>query len=101
MLRPQPVEINVTKKDIDQGVCKDAEMCAIALALEREYKSHINYVQVEHYDNIKMSNDNEDLWYRVNICPDDDVKVHEFMKNFDDGKKVKPFSFNINEIEEF
>ena len=101
MLRPQPVEVHVTQEDIHQGVCKNPEMCAIALALAHTYKDQIDYVEVENYEHIKMSNDKEDLWYRVHICADDDMRVCKFIEQFDDGKQVEPMSFLIDEIEEF
>ena len=101
MLDLGPKTIYVTQEDIHQGVCKNPEMCAIALALAHEYKDQIDYVEVEHYDQIKMSNDKEDLWYRVHICPDDDATVSKFIELFDDGKQVEPMSFLIDEIEEF
>ena len=100
MLGPQPVTIHVTQEDIHLGVCKDAEECAIALALAHKYKDHVNWVEVENIDSIKMADSLRDKWYRVHICPDDDVKVHDFLRDFDDGQKVEPFSFDINEIEE-
>ena len=101
MLKPQPIEVHVTQEDIHQGVCKNPEMCAIALALAHTYKDQIDYVEVEDHDQIKMSNDSEDLWYRVHICADDDARVSKFIEQFDDGKQVVPMSFRIDEIEEF
>ena len=95
------MKINVTEEDIKNGLPENIQCCAIALALAHEYKDQIDYVEVEDYDHIKMSNDTEDLWYRIHICPDDDVKVKKFIEDFDCGNKVKPFSFNINEIEEY
>ena len=98
---PQPTKIHVTQEDIHNGVCKDPEMCAIALALAHEYKDEISWVEVENYESIKIVNEIDDEWYRVHICPDDEAKVHNFIRDFDDGKQVEPFSFDIQEIEEF
>ena len=97
MLEPKTIE--VSQRDIDQGVCENKESCAIALALRHTYLDEIDYVEVERFDSIKMS-DEYDRWWQVNICEDDDFKVQSFIDNFDDGEKVKPMSFKINSIEE-
>ena len=96
----EPKTIYVTQEDIHQGICKNPEQCAIALALKHTYLDEIDYVEVERFDSIKMS-DEYDRWWQVNICEDDDFKVQSFIDNFDDGKKVKPMSFKIDHIEEY
>ncbi len=96
----KPTTIHVTQEDIHQGVCKHPEQCAIALALSHTYKDEVDYIEVESYDSIKMS-DKNDMWYRIELCEDDDFKVQSFIDDFDDGKKVKPMSFRIDEIEEY
>ena len=98
MLKPKT--IHVTQEDIHEGVCRDAEQCAIARALAHEYEE-ISWVQVENHEEIKMTNEKEDEWYKVHICADDDYKVNKFLEDFDAGKKVDPFSFVINSIEEY
>jgi len=100
MLDLGPKTIYVTQEDIHQGVCKDKESCAIALALADEYKEQIDYVEVSSFDSIKMSGKN-DMWYRIELCEDDEFKVQTFIDNFDDGKQVQPISFRIDEIEEY
>ena len=99
MLKPKT--IHVTQEDIHHGICKDAKECAIALALAHEYKDEINWVEVENHEKIKIANEKNNEWYRVHICADDDARVCKFIEDFDDGKKVNPFSFRINEIEEY
>ena len=96
----EPKTIYVTQEDIHQGICKNPEQCAIALALKHTYLDEIDYVEVERFDSIKMS-DEYDRWWQVNICEDDDFKVQSFIDNFDDGKKVEPMSFKIDHIEEY
>tara|TARA_X000001388_G_C2127117_1_gene83596 strand:- start:27 stop:323 length:297 start_codon:yes stop_codon:yes gene_type:complete len=98
MLKPKT--IHVTQEDIHQGICKDKESCAIALALKHTYLDEIDYVEVESFDSIKIS-DEYDRWWQVNICEDDDFKVQSFIDNFDSGENVEPMSFRINEIEEY
>ena len=98
MLKPKTIE--VSQRDIDEGVCKSQEMCAIALALKHTYLDKIDYVEVESFDSIKMS-DEYDRWWQVNICEDDDFKVQSFIDNFDAGENVEPMSFKIDHIEEF
>ena len=98
MLEPKTIE--VSQRDIDQGVCENKESCAIALALRHTYLDKIDYVEVERFDSIKMSS-SDDRWWQVNICEDDDFKVQSFIDNFDDGEKVEPMSFKIDHIEEY
>ena len=96
----EPKIVDVTQEDIHQGVCKNPEQCAIALALAHTYKDEVDYIEVNAYESIKMST-LDDRWWQVNICKDDDFKVQSFIDNFDDGKKVEPMSFKIDHIEEY
>ena len=97
MLKPKTVD--VTQEDIHQGICKNPEMCAIALALAHAYKDEVDYIEVNGYESIKMSS-LDDRWWYVNVNPDDDIKICRFIEDFDDGKNVKPMSFKIDSIEE-
>ena len=101
MLGPQPKTIYVTQEDIHQGVCRDAEQCAIALALAHEYKDEVSWIEVENHEEIKIVNEKDDEWYKVHIDLNHEGRVSKFIEDFDAGKIVEPFSFNINEIEEF
>lgn len=97
MLEPKTIE--VSQRDIDEGVCKSPEMCAIALALKHTYLDKIDYVEVEACNSIKMS-DEYDRWFWVNINPDHEKHVSEFIEDFDAGENVEPMSFKIDSIEE-
>ena len=96
----EPKMVDVTQEDIHQGVCKNPEQCAIALALAHTYKDEIDYIEVNGYESIKMST-LDDRWWQVNINPDDDMKVCRFIEDFDDNKSVVPMSFKIDSIEEY
>ena len=98
MLKPKT--IHVTQEDIHQGICKDKESCAIALALAHKYKDEIDYVEVEGYNSIKMSSP-DDMWFQVNVNAEDHMKVSRFIEDFDDNKDVVPMSFKIDSIEEY
>jgi hypothetical protein len=92
--------INVTEKNIHHGICEDKERCAIALALADAYKYKIDYVEVEGYNSIKMSSP-DDIWFQVNINPEDHMRLSNFIEDFDHNKNVKPMSFKIDSIEEY
>jgi hypothetical protein len=80
------MKISVTKKDIQNGIRFEGEACPIALATYRKLKP--NHISVE---------DNEIIFYLEDdvINFNLPVKAQEFIENFDDGNKVKPFTFTI------
>ena len=98
MLKPKTID--VTQENIHHGICEDKERCAIALALAHTYKHEIDYVEVEGYNSIKMSSP-DDIWFQVNVNPEDHMRVSRFIEDFDAGENVKPMSFKIDHIEEF
>ena len=98
MLKPKTIEVN--QQNIDQGVCENKEACAISLALRHTYVDQIDYVEVEGYNSIKMSSP-DDIWFEVNVNPEDHMKVSRFIEDFDAGENVEPMSFKIDSIEEY
>lgn len=75
-------EITVTQEDIDSGTLDNGESCPIAQALIR-----MNYDDVFVDEQILTICD-EKIVLPL-ICTD-------FITNFDDGKKVQPFSFMLD-----
>lgn len=94
--------IHVTQEDIHNGICKNQESCAVALALAHEIEDS-NFVQVDSSQEIIIRLNGGDKYndevYDVYINPDHESKLHDFIRDFDDGKKVKPMSFIIDKIE--
>lgn len=79
----QKVRIRVTKSDIKNGVCKDCENCAVALACRRV----VNRFQCvsDEYLELKGKSPIE--------LP---FKVQQFINKFDKNKEaVQPFSFTL------
>ena len=80
------MKINVTKRDIERGVKRDAELCPVARAARRIQNG--------------AAVDGEDLYYgprsrrRVVALP---TVAKEFVGRFDAGKKVEPFSFTVDD----
>lgn len=79
--------IRVTKKHIKQGVISDPYSCPVALAIRDK---GFECVVTEH--TIRTNN----IWaYKRYNCP---RSVSRFVKAFDKGRKVKPFSFILREV---
>tara|TARA_Y100000593_G_C4160214_1_gene261638 strand:+ start:162 stop:458 length:297 start_codon:yes stop_codon:yes gene_type:complete len=88
--------IHVTQEDIHNGECGNSKYCAVALALAHEIEDS-NFVRVDSSEGIIIKLNNE--VYDVYINPDHESELHDFIRDFDDGKKVKPMSFIIDKIE--
>jgi len=83
------MKIEITKQDIDSG-CKSPKKiihyCPIALAVKR--KMNIEYgISVHQHDISIIAADYQFSYYNL------PKKAKEFIKRFDAGKKVKPFTF--------
>jgi hypothetical protein len=79
-------EIEVTKKDIENGKRQIASKCPVALAVKRDAKSNSVIVGL----GIVMFRKNT-KWTSLPL----DAKVCSFIKKFDSGHKVKPFKFTL------
>lgn len=80
------MKITVTKKDIEDGQTKDCISCPVALATKRKMKTTV------HVWNHSIFCFNGNGWDSM-ILP---KFVVDFIHHFDEGKNVKPFSFNLN-----
>lgn len=87
------VKVTVTAEDITQGTRFDVYTCPIALAFKRAFpKVHSSYVGidaafVEATENTKENANHYPL----------STEAIDFVYDFDHGKDVKPFSFEIEE----
>lgn len=84
------MKIKVTKADIKNGKRKSASSCPIALAVKRATKQKLVVVDEEYIGFGKSSRS-----YTEYKIPD---KASVFIATFDDGDKVKPFSFALEKI---
>lgn len=76
--------IRVTKKDIEKGEANEYRSCPVALALQRRGFEDVS-VHI-------------DRFYLVAHAPTRlSKRTREFVRDFDDGMEVKPFSFTIND----
>ena len=80
------MKIGVTKHDIDNGIQNKCQLCPIALAVKRKINGEVivfgNGISIFITDIIRS--------YRYYKLP---LKAKNFIQRFDDGKKVKPFTF--------
>ncbi len=78
------ITIRVTQEDIDKGVACRGESCAVANAVRRQLNRYDVTVSASY------------VWmkggaYRFRVSD----KMREFIKRFDEGKKVKPDTFEL------
>lgn len=88
------MKIKVRQEDIDLG-CRSHDVniyfCPIALAVKR--KMNIERGIAVHQDDISIITiGNQFSYYKL------PKKAKEFIKRFDEGKKVKPLSFEAKKI---
>jgi len=89
------IKINVTKKDIRNGIPDNCNACAISQALRRKFNTDEVYTEVDGGDVVLTINEKK---YEVNYKNESDVL--DFIFDFDqvDGwSQVKPISFEIKE----
>ncbi len=78
--------VNVTNDDINFGVRRDADRCAVAIALSRTVGLHCKVME------IRNGYEGEFNCGRVINLPDDaQLQIY----NFDEGRDIKPFKFEI------
>ena len=84
--------IEVTKKHIENGIRGDECNCAIALALQDEYKTSDVLVQVE--DEPMLFIGDKILELATSEMAED---VNLFIQDFDYNNEVKPFTIKVYE----
>jgi nitrate/TMAO reductase-like tetraheme cytochrome c subunit len=84
------MKIEVTQKDIDKGLRSSCYECPIAHAFKRKVKNKIRYGFAVNADSIDLVT--KDFKWYIHALP---KKAQTFIKRFDDGKPVKPFTFEI------
>lgn len=82
------MKIEVKQEHIEKGKRQDACHCPVALAIKDTVKVKFVYVHLFEI-NLKKK------WARKAVEITLSKKVEKFVKKFDDGKKVKPFSFEL------
>ena len=80
------MKIEVTQHDIDYGVRGEYSLCPIARAVKRK----INGEVIVFGDDISFFTTDIIRRYSYYKLPQ---KAKDFIKRFDEGKKVKPFTF--------
>jgi hypothetical protein len=79
--------INVTQENIDKGVRHDIALCPVALAAQDVFQIA---VVVGYHTIVDDSNEAYDC-----LDYDNARKVEKFIRDFDNRKPVKPFSFEV------
>ncbi len=79
------LKVEVTAHDIKSGARKSCELCPIARALKRA----LNYKKKVDVNNYSA---NIDDYKKIARLP---TKASAFIRNFDNGFKVKPFSMTL------
>ena len=87
------MKVNVSWKDINNGIPHDQENCAIACALMRKFKTTDINVSLED-DELVLRVGNE--YYDRNHIDNTEL-IEEFISDYDtDGQSVSPFKFEID-----
>lgn len=82
------IRINVTKKDIRYGKRGEARNCPIARACKRAGLKQVNVLGYQVYAAQALVDYDE----RTFKMP---IKAQRFVKSYDNGEKVSPFSFTL------
>jgi hypothetical protein len=78
------MKIEVTQEHIDNGKCKDANYCPIALAIQDALNLNASQVEVD------------GIFIEVNDHPFETTEeIDGFVDAFDHGKPVAPFTFDL------
>jgi hypothetical protein len=81
----------VTARDIAAGVKRSAYQCPVALALRRSIPSAGDVIVCSR---IAIYRTEEDSWPFAQVATPDEVRC--FTRDFDGGRRVKPFSFKLD-----
>jgi hypothetical protein len=81
------MKIEVTQQDIDKGLSNNCFLCPIAHAVKRKMNTDCILVYCDRIS--VMSTIFSSYFYKL------PKKAQTFIKQFDDGKPVKPFTFEI------
>lgn len=81
------VDLKITKEDIESGKPGDGEFCPIAYSAKRTFGPEASVSVDGDTVQVELSFLNESLTYELT------KKAENFVYDFDDYKKVKPFKF--------
>lgn len=84
------MKINVTQRDIDSGLRNDCTLCPVARAIKRRLGKSKSVQVFETSIDIYNSKDRLEKQYNIPEL------AQLFIKNFDTGCPVGPFSFTLN-----
>ena len=98
--------IQVEEKHIEDGIPQCSSGCAVAKAIDEKLGKIFNLdlepriCESSGANYILRLADNKPLVYQTffdaNILNEDQQRVNNFVEDFDDGKDVSPFDFNIS-----
>ena len=87
------MRVEVTEEDIDRGMRHDPHCCAVARGIHRAVGLHVG-------DRVSVgSRDCTIQWGKARFRGEIPDEVGQFIDAFDEGFKVKPFSFELDLIE--
>lgn len=86
-------KINVTAADIKNGIKQSSSNCPVALAIKRALKRKPLDMKLKY---ISLRSYHGSVYYNLYCTFDFPDKVTKQIRLFDNGKKIKPFSFTID-----
>jgi hypothetical protein len=86
------ITVHVTQTHIDHGVRRDCYRCPVAQALVSTTRRRGQLDWRFAVEDNRIELDNDVAWFRATITN----KLRRWIKRFDEGKKVKPFTVTLH-----
>lgn len=90
-------EVNITEADIENGVPKCSNNCAVSEAIKRHFEDP-RFVLVQPNGKVKVSCTRAGVLYFWIV---NDLQFKDFIAAFDNGELVKPISVILAHMEEY
>lgn len=87
------MKINVTAKHISNGTALSMCKCPVALALKQQVHKQVT---VDEYELEYLPYSDASKYCFARRTSKTPKKVKQFIKRFDSGKRVRPFSFDVS-----
>lgn len=87
------MKVEITKSLIKRGERASCVDCPVALAINKTFKLH--HASVDNGCAMAVDKNNKTIYFKL------PKKAKNFIERFDDGKRVKPFTFELREDKEF
>ncbi len=88
---PKTLTVNVTEKEIKEGEPDNCRECAVARAVQDIFPEYLVDVDDKIRIRIDVNGRNWGVWDAIYPLP---FEAEQFIRAFDRGEEVRPFTFN-------